>query len=284
MSFASFARKRPILSFYLLTYVISWGAAGGILVGLQLGGVGVSATTGGLLFPVLILGPFVSGLVHVRLVDGREGWRRLKARFGAWHGGAKWAVVAALLIPSVLLLLLESLRSYVSPVFAPHFWWLGFTLGVPPGILEEVGWTGFVFPRMAARYDARRAALLMGPLWGIWHAPAVDYLGAAYPHGADWVPFFLAFLGVLCAARVLIAWVFTNTGSLSATQIMHLSLTGTLVFLDPVGVTPAQEAAWYGLAAAVLGIAALSVLWSAGPQLLTPRGPSDSGAGGDPRR
>ncbi len=36
---------------------------------------------------------------------------------------------------------------------------------------------------MRARRSALGAGLLLGVLWGLWHAPVVDYLGAAAPHG-----------------------------------------------------------------------------------------------------
>lgn len=54
----------------------------------------------------------------------------------------------------------------------------------------------------------------LGVVWGLWHAPVVDYLGAAAPHGVYWVPFFLTFVAMVMAVRVLIGWIYSNTGSI----------------------------------------------------------------------
>jgi hypothetical protein len=92
----------------------------------------------------------------------------------------------------------------------------------------------------------------------------VDSLGAASPHGAWWPAFFAAFVGVIAGLRVLISWVYTNTGSLLLAQLLHASSTAFLVILSPPAVSPAQEALWYGVYAALLWAfaAAAMVLWS----------------------
>jgi membrane protease YdiL (CAAX protease family) len=69
------------------------------------------------------------------------------------------------------------------------------------GLFEEIGWTGFAFPRLSARFDALGGALLLGLLWALWHFPVVDSRGAASPQGA-WPPFFGAFAAVLIATPV----------------------------------------------------------------------------------
>jgi membrane protease YdiL (CAAX protease family) len=267
MGFPEFARRRPILSYYLLTFGISWGLAGLAYLALILWLGGLSDSSGGILFPLILLGPLVSGLLHVRIVDGQAGWKVLGSRLRRLRTGWAWWLTAGFTIPLVLLGVLQTLDHALSPVFAPHYWVVGFTLGIPPGILEEFGWSGFAFPKLAAKYDPRRAALIMGPIWGLWHAPVVDFLGAAYPHGSYWVPFFLAFVLLLSAARVLILWVYANTDSIPTAQVMHISLTGSLVFLGPASVSALQEAGWYALAGVVLWIIAILVMVRYGANL-----------------
>ena len=65
----------------------------------------------------------------------------------------------------------------VSPVFAPNLFLLGIVFGLFPGFFEEVGWTGFAYPKMRVKLGALGAGLLLGVMWGLWHAPVVDYLG-----------------------------------------------------------------------------------------------------------
>jgi hypothetical protein len=69
--------------------------------------------------------------------------------------------------------------------------------------------------------------------------------------------------------RVLIVWVYVNTqGSLLLAQLMHFSMSGSLVMLDPVRVTPAQEALWYGAYAAVLWVIVALVALRTGKNLV----------------
>jgi membrane protease YdiL (CAAX protease family) len=213
----------------------------------------------------LVVGVGLAGLVLTAVVDGKAGVRALGVRMARWRVGAGWYAVL-LLPPALILAVLGLLGAAVSADFRPSLFLLGALFGLPAGFFEEIGWTGYAFPRMAA--GARRGPLaagaVLGLLWGMWHLPVVDHLGAASPHGAAWLPFFVAFVAVVTAVRVLIAWVYTNTGSLLLAQLLHFSSTGALVVLSPA-VSPAAEAAWYGVyAAALWAVVALGAAFAGG--------------------
>ncbi len=111
---------------------------------------------------------------------------------------------------------------------------------------------GFVFPKMRKKLSGLSAAVFLGFLWGIWHLPVIDFLGTATPHGAYWFPFLVAFTAAMTAMRVLIAWLYSNTGSVLLCQLMHVCSTGSLVIFSPPRVSAAQEALWYAAYAAAL--------------------------------
>src|SRR5262249_3420793 len=136
-----------------------------------------------LLFPVLVVGVGLTGLVLTALVDGRDGVRALVSRMRHWRVGVQWYIAALLLPPVLILAVLLAFRSLVSPTFVPNFFPIGFLFGIIPGCFEEIGWTGYALPRMQAGRSSLAASLLLGVLWGIWHVPVVDSLGAAAPHG-----------------------------------------------------------------------------------------------------
>ncbi len=119
---------------------------------------------------------------------------------------------------------------------------------------------------MAVRLGPLGGAVVLGVLWGIWHLPVVDSLGAASPHGPAWPEFFLAFVALVAGLWVLIAWVYTGTGSVLLAQVMHASSTGFLVILSAGGVSPYQESAWYALDAAVLWMVVVLVVLGGGFQ------------------
>jgi membrane protease YdiL (CAAX protease family) len=211
------------------------------------------------MFPLMVIGVGLAGLGLTALVDGKTAVRTLLRR--ARQAARPRRYYAALLIPpAAILAALLVLRLLVSPVFRPNLFPLGLLFGLLAGLCEEFGWSGFAYPRMRARLGQLPAALLLGLLWGLWHFPVVDSLGVAHPHGDAWPLFFVSFLLILIALRVLIAWLYTATGSLQLAQLMHASSTGFLVVLGAAHVSPNQEAVWYALYGAILSIAAVAIV------------------------
>ena len=206
------------------------------------------------MFPLMLLGPALAGIILTGRAEGKTGLRNLFSRIGRWRAGVRW-YAAALLIPpvmiSVVLLLLSTL---VSPIYTPNRFLVGFLFGIAAAFFEEIGWTGYAFPKLRLTHKALPAALLLGLLWGLWHFPVVDFLGAASPHGSFLPAFFIAFILLMTAMRVLIAWIYTRTSSLLLPMIMHASSTGCLAALGPARLSPAQEACWYAVYAAALWI------------------------------
>ena len=136
----------------------------------------------------------------------------------------------------------------------PNRFLAGIFFGVPAGLLEEIGWMGYAFPKMRLQEGALDASILLGLLWASWHLPVINYLGTATPHAAYWYAFFLAFTVAMTAMRVLICWIYTNTESVLLAQFMHVSSTGSLVIFSAPRVGAVQEAMWYGLYGASLWI------------------------------
>lgn len=247
----SIVKRHPVAAYFVLTFTISWLGAFAVVATKLLRGESIPKFSGILMFPVMLLGPVVTGILLTRLVDGTGGLRDLYSRMVRLRVEAQW--YAALLIPPVaIFFVLLVLKTFVSPVFAPNRFFVGASFGLVAGFFEEIGWTGYVFPKMARTTNALGAAIALGVLWGVWHAPVIDYLGTATPHGAYWLLYFLAFTAAMTAMRVLIGWIYTNTQSVALAQLMHASSTGSLVILSPAGVTPGQEAMWYAIYAAGL--------------------------------
>jgi len=67
----------------------------------------------------------------------------------------------------------------------------------------------------------------------------------------------------MTAMRVVIAWVYSNTGSVLLTQLLHASSTGALVIFSPPRVNASQEAAWYFAYAILLWafVAVIAAVW-----------------------
>lgn len=262
--------RRPALGYFVLVFVISWGAVV-VTVGptelLQ----GASPETWQILpiFGSMLLGPPLAGLALLASTDGRAGLRDLWTRQTRWRVDLRWYAIALLTTPVLLLVILGGL-SLTSPRFVPlvvatddlaGVLLFGLVAGAFAGFLEEIGWTGFALPRLRTRYALLTAGLLLGVIWGVWHGLA-DYW-ATHAEFADlWLPRIALWTAALTPYRLLLAWVYEHTRSLLVAQLMHASFTGSQAVLVPP-VSPGDHLLWYGLFTAALwvvaGVVALSV-------------------------
>lgn len=260
-------RRSPVTAYFVLTFALSWLGALAVAAPWLLRGHEPDKMAGLLMFPAMILGPCIASLVLTGLLEGRAGLRALARRIVCRPTHAAWLLM--LLIPPVLILVVLALmQKTVSPVYAPNFFWMGAAFGLPAGVLEEIGWTGFAFPRMQQVRSPFAASVLLGVLWSCWHLPVVNYLGTATPHGSYWFLYFLAFALAMTAMRVLIGWVYTNTQSVLLAQLMHISSTGSLVVFSAAGASALQECIWYAVYGVALWMVVLAIRMRDGARLM----------------
>lgn len=124
------------------------------------------------------LTPALAALIIVFAYERGRGVKELLGRlFVLRFPGAWWLVALVVpLLPQWLGVYLWS-AAFDEPLHFPSFTqWLGsfLTLALINGLFslgEELGWRGFMLPRMLARLSWVNAALLTGLLWSLWHFP-----------------------------------------------------------------------------------------------------------------
>ena len=127
------------------------------------------------------------------------------------------------------------------------------------GICEEVGWTGFVTPRLRQRYGGPATGLLIGGLWGFWHVlplavlPSLVYSAPLSPAGYIAFRTVTTLLGPLVAFRVIMVWVYDNTQSVLVLVLMHVSLTATSMLAQPENLS--------GTTNFIMDTVGLTVMW-----------------------
>jgi membrane protease YdiL (CAAX protease family) len=263
-----FLARSPIPGYFLLTFAISWLGALAVAAPHLLHHEALARITGILMFPAMLLGPCFSGVLVAYLVDGPAGERDLFFRMFSFAFAKRWLLF--ILLPPILVLgVLLVLTRLVSPAYSPNLFLLGVLFGVPAGVLEEIGWTGFAFPKMRSQIHFLPAAVLLGLLWSAWHLPVIDFLGVASPHGTYLFPFFLAFTLAMTAMRVLISWLYANTNSILLAQLLHISSTGALVIFGAAHVNASQETLWYAVYGSVLWLVVFLLLRTSSQELFS---------------
>lgn len=175
--------------------------------------------------PVFLIGVFAPGLVAVALTARAEGGRGVGAllrRVVRWRVGLRFYAFALLLMPLTKLTVAVVYRALVGtwPQFGetrPLLLVLATILSTVGQVGEEVGWRGYLLPRITERTGLAAASLLVGAIWAVWHlplffAPGADTNGQSFP---------LYVLQVM-AFSVALAWLYWRTdGSLLLTMFMH---------------------------------------------------------------
>ncbi|MEV4324010.1 CPBP family intramembrane glutamic endopeptidase [Microbispora rosea] len=86
---------------------------------------------------------------------------------------------------------------------------------------EELGWRGWLLPRLAGSQGVLKALAVTGFVWGLWHAP-LTLLGYNYPDIGPWAA--LAFTGFCVLFGMLVGWLRLSSGSLWPAILAHGSL------------------------------------------------------------
>ena len=228
----SAVRRHPIITFFVLTYALTWGFLP----------LGIFGTTG----------PLIAALIVISITQGLSGLRDLGSRMIRWRVGWIWWALA-IGLPLAVHLLTVGLNvglgapapslSQFSPlsglivVFAVR---LIDPLDGPMG--EEPGWRGFALPRLQADRSPLLASLILAVLVTLWHLP-LAFVGGMKP---------LDFLGPI-AFTFVATWLFNHTGGSVLMTIVAHATEGTIQ----------TEAFWSAGAAAARMSLLYGVVWLA---------------------
>lgn len=271
---SDFIKLHPLPIYFALVFIISWG---GILLVVGPEGFPGEGMQLQRLFPfvflAMIAGPSLAGILLTGVTEGKEGLRGLLSRMSRWRVKIRWYGVALLITPTLLIAILAAL-TLISPVFVPGIITtsdrtallvLSVVLGLAAGFFEEVGWTGFAVPKMQLRYGTFVASLMLGLIWAMWHLLG-DFWGGYAAFGMLYVPHFLLWVVAFPAYRILMVWVYNNTGSLFVAQFMHASYSGSQYLLGP-SASAADNVLWNAVFAVSLWIVVAVVFFVGGAKM-----------------
>ena len=102
---------------------------------------------------------------------------------------------------------------------------LGPIINVPFTLGEELGWRAYLLPKLDGLYGQRKAILLSGLVWGMWHAPMIA-MGHNYGAGYwGWPVLGILAMIIFCLAMGSFeAYLTFRTGSVWPSAIAHSAL------------------------------------------------------------
>lgn len=245
-------RKRyPLVIFFILACVISWAfMVPAFIIAEQRGYLLPSSTTFGELtrtgfqdrshILLAIFGSFSSygPLIAAIIMAGLEGtlrdwWSRV-TNWRVGKGGYRdllllfMVIFLPFLVTGLLLGPIPSRGVLIAPLafFLPYVLYELLTSGV-----EEPGWRGYALPRLQERYSAKKSALIVGLVWGLWHWPAFIPLyfnilkqpGSSVPAAAIQaaIQALTYIFTTILAASFIQTWLFNRTKSAFPNLLLH---------------------------------------------------------------
>lgn len=202
--------RGTVILFLVVTFALDW--VSWIFTGAQSGwAIDESNGVWGPLLAVSMFGPLAAAIIVrvTRKTTVDAGWRpRIK-------GGVRWYMLALAIPPALTLAGSAVYFLFFSGDFDPEasrfsaaaIAQLGVGTDQVPAIFaiqvanavifapfinmllaigEEAGWRGFLYPAMREQMPRRRAAILTGAAWCLWHAPLI---AMGYNYGSDYLGF-----------------------------------------------------------------------------------------------
>ena len=267
---SAFVKKYPAISQFILAMLIGGGMTAPMVAGL------IPSDSGAIL--VAAYSASLAGVILTAIVSGKAGLREMFRRLLIWRAGIGWWVfglfaLGLMFIAGTLLYALFSgsplALKLAQPVymFVPLFI-MKFVLDA--GLGEELGWRGFLLPRLQARHNALVSSIIVGMVWGLWHLPLfmLEGMSPTYEFGQAYgvVPALLAYTVVVTIPwAILFTWFYNNTGgSLLLAFVFHASQAWFEIFRDPDNLIGP-----YLVYVAILSVTAIVVVFVTGAQNLS---------------
>ena len=241
--------QHPVRAFLLMVFGINWlllvpgllstSGFGVLPFDLPLKPFILLASIGGLALPALYI---------TRVSAGKASRPRLLWQALRWRVGVRWYITALCGMP-LAIIGAASLWQGAAPVQALVAHWPQFFTALLPkaliiallvSIWEELGWTGFLLPRLEARFGVLLAVLITNTFQALVHVPLLFIAGGLSDGGRIPIgeyPTYLMYLFVFSLGiRVVMTWLFNGSGgSLLIVALFHAmwNVTASEDFLTP---------------------------------------------------
>lgn len=146
---------------------------------------------------------------------------------------------------------------------------IGMVQSMATGLGEEIGWRGFLTPRLTAMSGFIVATLITGLIWSSWHVPMLvlsDYNG-----GGDQRFEIASFMIMVIAISGAFAWLRLKSGSLWPAATLHAShnlfIQGIFDPLTTRGAGDITMVSEFGVVLAAVAVVVCIPFWIMGPRI-----------------
>lgn len=143
---------------------------------------------------------------------------------------------------------------------------IGTLLGVFPCLGEEIGWRGFLYPRLQSLVGYAGAVIIGGIIWSFWHSPEFYFLHDFNYYALSWWMGFVYFCLFTVPGGIVLYWLYHRSGSILAPALAHAAVDVSFnlmgMFLNPAKLTARITTPGGALTMIVWWLAALVILWS----------------------
>jgi membrane protease YdiL (CAAX protease family) len=239
MARSNMLTRKPILSFFVLAYVISWAIWAPLVAYYYQSPFLISLTETPV--PLILLaflgffGPTFSALIMAGLEGGSGGIKKLLSGWRRWRVGVWWylAILASQIVIQLAATGLYITLFDVRPTITWNAWYGVFPMFLQAALIggaiaEETGWRGYALPRLMQAKSALISSIIIGLIWGAWHLPISLIPGANFPVPLTPVLFIMFSLNTTFIS-IIMTWLFNNTkGSLFICYVYHALLNTAL--------------------------------------------------------
>lgn len=227
-----FISKHSIISFLSITFAISWSIAFYILASTTKAATEFPATMviGGI---ALGLVPSLTGIILSKYLHTPLLYRlKLKSSKSFYFISLLFIPLTALLGACITNLCITpwSFHFNIAPLIIGLIWPIFSSCG------EELGWRGFLLPRLLKKYSSSTSSAIIGVIWGIWHIPMFWLTYRSLPNTGIVMTFLQAF-NLSLLTYLMVALQVLSKGNIKLAILFHYTITA-------MGILPQAYISW----------------------------------------
>ena len=195
---------------------------------------------------IIFSGPLIAAIIAFAMESGRNGIRGLWQTSTHWRIDGRWygimlVIILLINLPAFVLGLVRGPLPTAGQVgtiliwFVPLLIYTFFASG-----LEEPGWRGYALPNLQTRYSTKKASVILGIIWGVWHWPVFIPMytnalnspgGVSQALATLLIQLTLYIISSMISGALIYTWLYNRTGSVFLCMLFHTLHNNVLTYI-----------------------------------------------------